>query len=81
MMFGQMYYVSYLNTEIANNYEVSDAMVSLIHTLRSGGVVIANFTLCFFPKGVNARLLILICFIISAFCSAMIGPSKLLYLP
>ena len=49
MVFGEIFYVSYLNTEIARNYEVSDALVSFIHTLRSSGLVIATFLMCFFP--------------------------------
>ena len=81
MIFGQMFYVSYLNTEIANNYEVSDAMVSFIHTLRSGGIVIVNFVMCFLPKTVNGWIVILVGFVIQALSMAMIGPSKLLHIP
>ena len=73
--------MSYLNTEIENNYEVSDAIVSFIHTLRSGGIVLANLTMCCFPRRVNGRLVILICFIIQTISIAMIGPSKLLHIP
>lgn len=81
LVYGQMFYVSYLNTEIANNYEVSDAMVSFIHTLRSAGIVISTLIISFFPRGVNGRAIFLVCFIIQAISVIMIGPSKLLSIP
>ena len=81
IVFGEMFYVSYLNTEIANNYDVSDAMVSFIHTLRSGGIVISTIVISFFPPRVNGRAIILVCFLIQAISVIMIGPSKLLAIP
>ena len=56
-------------------------MVSFIHTLRAVGILVANCIASCFPRGVNGKLIILVCFIIQAFSMAMIGPSKLLRIP
>ena len=56
-------------------------VVSFIHTFRSVGILFSSSITSLFPKRVNEKIIIFVCFIIQALSMAMIGPSKVLGIP
>lgn len=60
---------------------MGDVVVSFIHTFRSAGILFSSSITSLFPKRVNEKIIIFVCFIIQALSMAMIGPSKVLGIP
>ncbi len=80
-MFGQLFYVSFLNTELQREYGVGSELASLIHALRPGAILIANFLVSLLPKSINRPLLIFLNFAVQAGCALLTGPSWLFGFP